>query len=74
MGADYIVQSFPTVVVGGVGNVRDTLEAAAMIGSLRTVIELLNPSNALAAQTCMILFIRFRPRGISALRGRAAQV
>jgi urea transport system permease protein len=76
MGADYIVQSFMTVVVGGVGNVWGTLAGATMIGFLQKVIELLNPSNTLAAQTYMILFIilfiQFRPRGIIALRGRAA--
>ena len=73
---DYIVQSFMTVVVGGVGNVWGTLAGATMIGSLQKVIEFLNPSNTLAAQTYMILFIilfiQFRPRGIIALRGRAA--
>ncbi len=76
MGADYIVQSFMTVVVGGVGNVWGTLAGATMIGSLQKVIEFLNPSNTLAAQTYMILFIilfiQVRPRGIIALRGRAA--
>ena len=76
MGADYIVQSFMTVVVGGVGNVWGTLAGASMIGGLQKVIEFLNPSNTLAAQTYMILFIilfiQFRPRGIIALRGRAA--
>ncbi len=76
MGADYIVQSFMTVVVGGVGNVWGTLAGATMIGSLQKLIEFLNPSNTLAAQTYMILFIilfiQFRPRGIIALRGRAA--
>lgn len=76
MGTDYIVQSFMTVVVGGVGNVWGTLAGATMIGSLQKVIEFLNPSNTLAAQTYMILFIilfiQFRPRGIIALRGRAA--
>jgi urea transport system permease protein len=76
MGADYIVQSFMTVVVGGVGNVWGTLAGATMIGSLQKVIEFFNPSNTLAAQTYMILFIilfiQFRPRGIIALRGRAA--
>jgi urea transport system permease protein len=76
MGADYIVQSFMTVVVGGVGNVWGTLAGATMIGGLQKVIEFLNPSNTLAAQTYMILFIilfiQFRPRGIIALRGRAA--
>jgi urea transport system permease protein len=76
MGADYIVQSFMAVVVGGVGNVWGTLAGATMIGSMQKVIEFLNPSNTLAAQTYMILFIilfiQFRPRGIIALRGRAA--
>ena len=47
-----------------------------MIGTLQKGIEFLNPSNTLAAQTCMILFIlrfiQFRPGGIIALKGRAA--
>lgn len=76
MGADYIVQSFMTVVVGGVGNVWGTLAGASMIGILQKGIEWLNPSNTLAAQTYMILFIilfiQFRPKGIVALKGRAA--
>ncbi|MBP0482502.1 urea ABC transporter permease subunit UrtB [Sagittula salina] len=76
MGADYIVQSFMTVVVGGVGNVWGTLAGATMIGTLQKGIEWLNPSNTLAAQTYMILFIilfiQFRPKGIVALKGRAA--
>lgn len=76
MGADYIVQSFMTVVVGGVGNVWGTLAGASMIGFLQKGIEWFNPSNTLAAQTFMIifiiLFIQFRPKGIVALKGRAA--
>ncbi|MEM9583743.1 MAG: urea ABC transporter permease subunit UrtB [Pseudomonadota bacterium] len=76
MGADYIVQSFMTVVVGGVGNVWGTLAGASMIGFLQKSIEWLYPSNTLAAQTYMILFIilfiQFRPKGIVALKGRAA--
>ncbi|MEN8891962.1 urea ABC transporter permease subunit UrtB [Planktotalea arctica] len=76
MGSDYIVQSFMTVVVGGVGNVWGTLAGAAMIGFGQKGIEWLNPSNTLAAQTYMILFvilfIQFRPKGIVALKGRAA--
>jgi len=77
MGADYIVQSFMTVVVGGVGNIWGTLLGATMVGFLQKGIEWLNPSNTLAAQTYMILFIilfiQFRPRGIIALKGRAAE-
>jgi len=76
MGSDYIVQSFMTVVVGGVGNIWGTLLGATMIGTLQKGIEWLNPSNTLAAQTYMIvfiiIFIQFRPRGIIALKGRAA--
>ncbi|MFN3969757.1 MAG: urea ABC transporter permease subunit UrtB [Gemmobacter sp.] len=76
LGNDYIVQSFMTVVVGGVGNIWGTLAGAALIGTLQKGIEWLNPSNTLAAQTFMILFIilfiQVRPRGIIALKGRAA--
>lgn len=76
LGNDYIVQSFMTVVVGGVGNIWGTLAGATMIGVLQKGIEWMNPSNTLAAQTYMIIFIiifiQFRPRGIIALRGRAA--
>ena len=78
MGQDYIVQSFMTVVVGGVGNIWGTLLGATMVGFLQKGIEWLNPSNTLAAQTYMILFIilfiQFRPKGIIALKGRAAEV
>jgi len=76
LGQDYIVQSFMTVVVGGVGNIWGTLFGATMIGFLQKGIEFFNPSNTLAAQTYMIIFIiifiQFRPRGIIALKGRAA--
>jgi len=76
LGNDYIVQSFMTVVVGGVGSIWGTLAGAALIGFLQKGIEWFNPSNTLAAQTYMILFIilfiQFRPRGIIALKGRAA--
>ena len=77
LGSDYIVQSFMTVVVGGVGNIWGTLAGATLIGFLQKGIEWFNPSNTLAAQTYMILFIilfiQFRPRGIIALKGRAAE-
>ncbi|MDF3351791.1 urea ABC transporter permease subunit UrtB [Sulfitobacter sp. KE34] len=76
MGTNYIVQSFMTVVVGGVGSVFGTLAGAGLIGFLQKGIEWLNPSNTLAAQTYMILFIilfiQFRPKGIVAPKGRAA--
>ena len=77
LGSDYIVQSFMTVVVGGVGNIWGMLAGATMIGMLQKFIEWFNPSNTLAAQTYMIifiiLFIQFRPKGIIALKGRASE-
>lgn len=77
IGQQYIVQSFMTVVVGGVGNIWGTLAGATLIGGLSKVIESLNPGNTLAAQTFMILFIiifiQFRPRGIIPQKGRAAE-
>ncbi|MBD3677982.1 MAG: urea ABC transporter permease subunit UrtB [Rhodobacteraceae bacterium] len=77
LGQDYIVQSFMTVVVGGVGNIWGTLLGASLIGFMQKGIEWMNPSNTLAAQTYMILFIilfiQFRPRGLVALKGRAAE-
>lgn len=76
LGSGYIVQSFMTVVVGGVGNIWGTLAGASMIGGLQKIIEWFNPSNTLAAQTYMIIFIiifiQFKPKGIVALKGRAA--
>ena len=76
MGNDYIVQSFMTVVVGGVGNIWGSLAGGAIIGFLQKGIEWFNPANKLAAQTYMnlfiIIFIQFRPRGIIALKGRSA--
>ena len=78
LGSDYIVQSFMTVVVGRVGNIWGTLAGAAMIGVLQKIIEVFNPTNTLAAQTYMIIFIiifiQFMPRGIIALRGRAGVI
>ena len=77
LGADYIVQSFMTVVVGGVGNIWGTLLGATGIGFLQKGIEWFNPSNTLAAQTYMIIFIivvfiQLRPQGLIALKGRVA--
>ncbi len=76
IGSNYIVMSFMAVVVGGVGNIWGTLAGAGLTGMMQKFIEWFNPSNTLAAQTFMIIFIiifiQFRPRGIVALKGRAA--
>ncbi|MEO9167394.1 MAG: urea ABC transporter permease subunit UrtB, partial [Aestuariivirga sp.] len=76
IGSNYIVMSFMAVVVGGVGNIWGTLAGAGLTGVMQKFIEWFNPSNTLAAQTFMVIFIivfiQFRPRGIVALKGRAA--
>ena len=76
IGSNYIVMSFMAVVVGGVGNIWGTLAGAGLTRMMQKFIEWFNPSNTLAAQTFMIIFIivfiQFRPRGIVALKGRAA--
>ena len=78
LGSEYIVQSFMTVVVGGVGSIWGTLACASLIGFLQKFIEWFNPSNTLAAQTYMIifiiLFIQFRPRGLIALKGEQQMI
>ena len=45
LGSDYIVQSFMTVVIGGVGNIWGTLAGATLIGFLQKLIEYFNPSS-----------------------------
>ena len=51
LGSDYIVQSFMTVVVGGVGNIWGTLAGAAMIGSLQKGIESVSYTHLRAHET-----------------------
>ena len=43
--------------IKGVASILGCTPVATMIGSLQKVLEFLNPSNTLAAQTYMILFI-----------------
>ena len=49
LGSDYIVQSFMTVVVGGVGNIWGTLAGAFLIGTLQKGIE----TGSLDTMICM---------------------
>lgn len=72
MGANFIVDAFLVVVLGGVGNLAGTLIAALGIGQVNIVIEPL--WGAVAAKVMVllmiILFIQFRPEGIFAVKGR----
>ena len=76
MGQAYIIDSFMVVVFGGVGNLWGTLVGAMSLGVMN---KLLEPwAGAVVAKILMlvfiILFIQKRPRGLFALKGRAADM
>src|SRR5207253_3525196 len=75
LGTIYIVDSFMVVVFGGVGNLMGTLVGALTLGVVNKILEpvagaILGTIVVLAA---IILFIRWRPRGLFALKGRIAE-
>ncbi|NQU71686.1 MAG: urea ABC transporter permease subunit UrtB, partial [Rhodospirillales bacterium] len=74
LGQAYIVDSFMVVVFGGVGNLLGTLFGAVTLGLANKFLEAW--SGAVLAKIlvliAVILFIQKRPRGLFALKGRAA--
>ncbi len=74
LGQAYIVDSFMVVVFGGVGNLLGTLVGATSLGIANKFLEAW--SGAVLAKililVAVILFIQKRPRGLFALKGRAA--
>jgi urea transport system permease protein len=74
LGQTYIVDSFMVVVFGGVGNLLGTLFGALTLGIANKFLEAW--SGAVLAKIlvliAVILFIQKRPRGLFALKGRAA--
>jgi urea transport system permease protein len=75
LGQGYIVDSFMVVVFGGVGNLLGTLFGAVTLGIANKFLEAW--SGAVLAKIlvliAVILFIQKRPRGLFALKGRAAE-
>ena len=75
LGGTYIVNSFMVVVFGGVGSLFGTLAGAMSIGIVDKLIEPV--AGAVLGQVvvlvAIILFIQKRPRGLFALKGRAAE-
>jgi len=74
MGQEYIVDSFMTVVVGGVGSIFGTVVSALGIGladqSLQQI--LLNPvMGKILVLVTIILFLQWRPTGLFAARSRS---
>ncbi len=75
LGQAYIVDSFMVVVFGGVGNLWGTLVGAMSLGVVNKFLEPF--AGAVLAKiivlVAIILFIQKRPRGLFALKGRAAE-
>jgi urea transport system permease protein len=74
LGQIYIVDSFLVVVFGGVGNLLGTLVGAMTLGIVNKILEPVAGAvlGKVAVLIFIILFIQKRPRGLFALRGRAA--
>ncbi|MBX3502560.1 MAG: urea ABC transporter permease subunit UrtB [Alphaproteobacteria bacterium] len=74
LGTIYIVDSFLVVVFGGVGNLLGTLVGALSLGIINKLLEPVAGAvlGKVAVLVFIILFIQRRPRGLFALKGRAA--
>lgn len=75
LGQQHIIDSFMVVVLGGVGNILGTVTAGAGLGLANKVLE---PSLGAVLAKIMLLalliaFIQWRPQGLFALKGRAAE-
>ena len=75
LGQGYIIDSFITVVFGGVGNLWGTLFAAMSLGVVNKFLEPVAGAvlGKIAVLLLLILFIQRRPRGMFPLRGRAVE-
>jgi urea transport system permease protein len=75
LGQGYIIDSFMVVVFGGVGNLWGTLVGAFTLGIANKFLEPYAGAvlGKITILVLIILFIQKRPRGLFALRGRAAE-
>ncbi|HYM29781.1 MAG TPA: urea ABC transporter permease subunit UrtB, partial [Candidatus Cybelea sp.] len=75
LGTIYIVDSFLVVVFGGVGNLAGTLVGAMSLGIANKFLEPVAGAilGKVLVLVAIILFIQRRPRGLFALKGRAAE-
>jgi urea transport system permease protein len=74
LGQNYIVDSFMTVVVGGVGNIAGTVISALAIGMADQSLQqlLLNPVlGKICVLVGIILFLQWRPAGLFVTRSRS---
>jgi urea transport system permease protein len=75
LGQSYIIDSFLVVVFGGVGNLWGTLVGAFSLGIANKFLEPFAGAvlGKIILLVAIILFIQKRPRGLFALKGRAAE-
>ena len=74
LGQSYIVDSFMTVVVGGVGSIIGTVYSALGIGTADQILQQLLGSPVLGkiiVLTGIILFLQWKPGGLFPVRGRS---
>jgi urea transport system permease protein len=74
LGQSYIVDSFMTVVVGGVGSIVGTVYSAMGIGTADQVLQQLTGSpvtGKIVVLVCIILFLQWKPGGLFAIRSRS---
>lgn len=71
-GQNYIVDCFMVVVLGGVGKIAGTIAGAFGLGETNAILEFFTTANIGKALTfiLVIIFLRFRPTGFSASKGR----
>jgi urea transport system permease protein len=76
LGQTYIIDSFMTVVLGGVGQLTGTIVGALGLGLVSKVLEPFWGAvlAKIAILVFIVLFIQKRPRGLFALKGRSAEL
>ena len=74
LGQHYIVDSFMTVVAGGVGSIIGTVYSALGIGTADQALQQLTGSpvtGKIVVLVCIILFLQWKPGGLFAIRSRS---
>lgn len=73
VGQNYIVYSFMTVVLGGVGNILGTVIGSVIIGFSSVFVESYYSSSIARAIVLIIIivFLQFRPKGLFTIRSRS---
>jgi len=76
LGQGYIVDCFMVVVLGGVGSVAGTVAGAMGLGVANKILEPLTGAvlGKIMMLGILILFIQWRPQGMFAPKGRAAEI